>query len=87
MKFFTTATIAASVAALLSAQALAATTAPLASGKPAGVHSAQNVESLLIPLAIAGVAAGVLIAATSGGNGNLTNSPPAAQINTSNTTI
>lgn len=82
MKFFTTATIAASVAALLSAQALAGTTAPLAAGKPAGVHKAQEVQNWLIPLAVAGAAVGVIVAVSGSGNGNLTNSPAAATVTT-----
>lgn len=85
MKFFTTVTMAASVAAFLTAQAGAATTAPLAPGKPAGVHHAQSVENWLIPVAIAGAAVGVIIAATSGGNGNLTTSPTAPAITSSST--
>lgn len=85
MKFFTTATIAASVAAFMTAQAMAATTAPLAPGKPAGVHKAQSTESLLIPLVIAGAAVGIIVAATSGGNGNLTTSPAVPGVTSSST--
>lgn len=87
MKFFTTATIAASVAAFMTAQAMAATTAPLLPGKPAGVHQAQTMQSLLIPLAIAGAAVGVIVAATSGGNGDLQTSPTAPAVTTTAASI
>jgi hypothetical protein len=85
MKFFTTVTIAASVAALMTAQAVAGTIAPLAAGKPAGVQKAQVEGSLLIPLAIGAAAVGILVAATSGGNGDLKTSPVANPPTTTST--
>lgn len=82
MKFFTTVTLAASVAALMTAQAVAGTVAPLAPGKPAGVHQAQLSQGLLIPLVIGGAAVGILVAMSGSGNGSLTNSPVAPAVTT-----
>jgi len=63
MTFKTAAFLAA--VALLSAQAFAATPAPLAPGKPAGVRQAQIDTGLLIPMGVAAGAVIAIVAATS----------------------
>ena len=85
MKLFTTVTITAAAAALMTAQAVARVTAPLAPGRPAGVHQAQISENLLIPVAIGAVAVGIIIAASSGG-GDLVASQPVSPPTTTTTT-
>jgi len=84
MKLFTTVTITAAAAVLMTAQAVAGVTVPLAPGKPAGIHQAQISENLLIPIALGAAAAGIIIAASSGGD-DLVGSQPVSPPTTTTT--
>ena len=69
MTIFKTVTIAAAGAVLLSAQAMAATSAPLPPGKPAGARQAELESGLLVPMGLAGAAVVALVAVTSDAGG------------------
>jgi hypothetical protein len=64
--------------ALLAGQALAADTAPLAPGKPAGVKKAQDEDTMTALYIIGGGAlvAGIAVLASDDNNNNTTTPPP-----------